>query len=583
MTETQPLSPERYWLAIDFGTSNTCASVLRPGASPTPLQLGYSSNSMPSAVLISGDRVAVGDDALRMAAMHPTGLERTPKRRLGEPTILLDGLEVRPVDLVASVMRRVITVAAQQSRGSAPSRVVITHPAVWGHHLLDRLREAAALAGLSAEQVVLIAEPLAAAWRHIENGTIALGEDLAVVDFGGGTFDVACLSTDTSPHGLDLRVGTIDGIDPLGGDDFDEQIERWVRDQLVSEGRQDLLRELDAPEGLASRLTLRDEITRAKHDLSHHSSAPLAVVLGAERLILTISAAEFEQLIRPAVSRAVEVTRTLLGDHEVQHLFLTGGSSLIPLVQREFQELTKGRVGTLGDPKEVTSAGALVAAQELARPLAEGGPHHPQESPNRRRRWGPGVAAGVVALGVLVGGGGVWAWATSNDSGTGTAGGGAPGCPGLSSQECDLVTAHSELVEEGSCTAQTIEDPLILHNVKCTPATTTVTLTGSPVIFLSKVGSATDSTHVIGDFLQGAGVDLSSQAASDVRTPPAWNNWSVGGGSELGTVYSVWDEQGASARLIWTYTEDHDIVQLASADGDVANLYDWWTTTVPKP
>lgn len=581
MTENQPL--ERYWLAIDVGTSNTCASVLRPGASPTPLHLGYSSNSMPSAVLISGDRVAVGDDALRMAAMHPTGLERTPKRRLGEPLILLDGLEVRPVDLVASVMRRVLTVAAQQSRGSAPSRVVITHPAAWGPHLLDRLREAAALAGLSTERVVLIAEPLAAAWRHVENGAIALGEDLAVVDFGGGTFDVACLSTVTSPHGLDLRVGTIAGIDPLGGDDFDELIERWVRDQLVSDGRQDLLRQLDSPGGLASRLTLRDEITRAKHDLSHHSSAPLAVVLGAERLILTISAAEFEQMIRPAVSRAVVATRTLLGGREVQHLFLTGGSSLIPLVQREFQELTKGRVGTLGDPKEVTSAGALIAAEELAGPLAEGGSTHPQESPNRRRRWGPAVAAGVVALGVLVGGGGVWAWASSSDSGTGTVAEDPPGCPGLSSQECDLVTAHSELVEEGSCSPEPIHDAAVLLSVKCTPATTTVTLAGTPVMYLTKVGSDGDSTRVIGEFLQGVGVDLSSQAASDVRIPPAWNTWAVGGGSELGTVYSLWEEKTSSAHLVWTYTEKHHIVQLASSNGDVANLYDWWTSTVPKP
>src|SRR5699024_7560895 len=108
-------------------------------------------------------------------------------------------------------------------------------------------------------------------------------DEIAVADFGGGTFDVARLSTETGPEGLLLHVGTVDGIDPLGGDDFDEQIERWVRDQLVSEGRRDLLDQLDSATGLAARSTLREEITRAKHALSHHASAPLAVVVGAER------------------------------------------------------------------------------------------------------------------------------------------------------------------------------------------------------------------------------------------------------------------------------------------------------------
>ncbi|MBC9820538.1 Hsp70 family protein [Terrabacter sp. MAHUQ-38] len=370
---------DRYVLAIDFGTSNTCASIRRGDGAPTTLRLGYSTNAMPSAVLLRGDELLVGDDASRLAGLDPAAFERTPKRRLGPPSMLLGGTVVDPVDLVAAVLRRTLDAARMQSRGAAPDSVVITHPAAWGAHLTALLLEAATRAGADPDTTSLLPEPLAAAWRHAAGGAVSSGERLAVVDFGGGTFDVAHLRAAGNGNALDIIVGDFDGIDPLGGDDFDGYIERWVREQLAAEGRQDLLEALDSDEGLAARLTTRDEITRAKHALSHHASAPVLVTVAGERAVVTLTAAEFEAMIGPSVARAVETTRRLLAGAPVDHLFLTGGSSLIPLVQREFQAVSGGRVGTLGDPKEVTSLGALLAP--VASPASTPPPSPPRPAP----------------------------------------------------------------------------------------------------------------------------------------------------------------------------------------------------------
>lgn len=61
-----------YALAVDIGTSNTCAAVQREGSDPTPLRLGYAGTTMPSAVLVHGGRTAVGD-VLWLVSLRLTG------------------------------------------------------------------------------------------------------------------------------------------------------------------------------------------------------------------------------------------------------------------------------------------------------------------------------------------------------------------------------------------------------------------------------------------------------------------------------------------------------------------------------
>ncbi|MFC7595902.1 Hsp70 family protein [Terrabacter sp. GCM10028922] len=632
---------DRYVLAIDFGTSNTCASIRRADGAPTTLRLGYSTNAMPSAVLLRGDELLVGDDAARLAGLDPAAFERTPKRRLGPPSMLLGGAVVDPVDLVAAVLRRALDAARLQSRDTAPDSVVITHPAAWGAHLTALLLEAARRAGADPATTSLLPEPLAAAWRHAAGGAVSPGERLAVVDFGGGTFDVAHLRATEGANGLDIIVSDTAGIDPLGGDDFDGYIERWVREQLAAEGRQDLLDALDSDDGLAARLTTREEITKAKHALSHHASAPVLVTVAGERAVVTLTAAEFEAMIGPSVARAVEATRRLLAGAPVDHLFLTGGSSLIPLVQREFQAVSGGRVGTLGDPKEVTSLGALLApvASAAATPVTP--PPPAPQPPTSRLEQGPAPAApapgpvhagadaalaeattratdaavpprrrnavrvasivGALLLAVVLGslwvggrdgtptagrsssssdGAGDTRTSTSETTTTSTSTTADPpfDCSDLDAAECALARSQENLVQSGSCSAW--DGAPEAHSIRCTPRSTDVAMDGSTWLYLFTYDSAKELRTQADAYFTGLGTDPTKVTNTDLTHPPAIDTWAYGkDGPTEGRVYAHVSDTEDVARLMWTNVDDLALVYLVSTGGTIANLVEWWGST----
>ncbi len=378
----------QYRLSIDFGTTNTAASVQVPGGEPRPLRLGTRSDSIPSGVTLYGGNLVVAEEAARLALLDPSAHEPTPKRRLSEQSIALGGQLVQPKALVSALLARVLQTASRRMNGTWPEQTILSHPQTWADPRRELLVQAAVDAGLPAASIVLVSEPVSAAWHYAATTEIRPGDRIAVVDFGGGTFDVAVLSRvdQAGPGGSGFQVLSRDGIDPLGGHDFDDLLYGWVLRQLQLVGRTDVIDRLESPAGLAAQLTLREQIREAKHALSDYQSAPVMVIVGEFSTQLIITTAEFEAMIKGQIDTAVELagrTISAAGDgrdgmESLRHLFLTGGSSLIPLVQREFQQLTGGKVGTIDDPKQVTSLGALSAPDLL--PTGAGVPVGPPRS-----------------------------------------------------------------------------------------------------------------------------------------------------------------------------------------------------------
>ena len=76
-----------------------------------------------------------------------------------------------------------------------------------------------------------VPEPEAAAWHYASQERIDPGALVGVYDLGGGTFDAAVLRR--TDDGFEI-LGTPDGIERLGGIDFDEavvaHVRRWVAD-----------------------------------------------------------------------------------------------------------------------------------------------------------------------------------------------------------------------------------------------------------------------------------------------------------------------------------------------------------------
>jgi len=349
-----------YGLGIDLGTTFTAAAVNVDG-SLDAVPLGSPGPRMPTLVYLPDDGVPLfGAAAQRRGDSDPARLAREFKRRIGDPVHLdespLAAQDLAAHELAAMLLRRVAATAAE-GRDGPPGRIVLTHPANWGWYKRDRLLEAARLAGLP--EVTLRSEPEAAAMRYAAGARVGVGETILVYDLGGGTFDAAVLLR--TPDGFEV-LGEPQGVEQLGGADFDEAVLGLVRSTLG-----DRLAGLDQddPAVLEALARLRRECVAAKEALSFDTRAEIEVALPRLRTRVSIRRHSLEAMIRPAIHETVAAVRRALDSASVpadtlRCVVLAGGSSRIPLVHQMVSGAL-GRPVTLLDPTEMGIA--LGAAQ----------------------------------------------------------------------------------------------------------------------------------------------------------------------------------------------------------------------------
>lgn len=397
-------------LGIDFGTTATAAATANGQLDVVVVD---GSPRVASTVVADDDgTLLTGTAAERQAVVAPERAERTPKRRMGDRLILLGDQALAPVDAVAAVLRVVVDEALRRHGGEPPDVVVLTHPVTWAKERLDVLREAAARAGL--DHVQLVAEPIAAA-TQLADGRVQEGEHVAVYDLGGGTFDTAVLRLVDGSFAL---VGLPGGDDRLGGEYFDERLYQHVGERLAAEDPSawDQLRTSTDRPWTRANATLRSEVRQAKEALSSLAEAAVYIPAPVDREI-RVTRAELESLLAPDIERTVEelertVTAAGLRLEDLAAVYLTGGSSRIPLVTRLVGQRA-GRVpSTWGDPKAVVALGAAATGRRLAgespvvleRPREAIAPPAPATSARRPNRMLAGVAIliGVVVIAAVV-------------------------------------------------------------------------------------------------------------------------------------------------------------------------------------
>jgi len=116
--------------------------------------------------------------------------------------------------------------------GEKIEEAVITVPAYFNDSQRQATKDAGEIAGLKVRRI--INEPTAAALAY--GFEKKKGQQIAVYDLGGGTFDISILdvSEDT------VEVKSTNGDTHLGGDDFDQVIINWIIDEFKKDQGIDL-------------------------------------------------------------------------------------------------------------------------------------------------------------------------------------------------------------------------------------------------------------------------------------------------------------------------------------------------------
>ena len=375
-------------IGIDLGTTNSCVSVLEngkykiipntEGGNTTPSMVGYSK---------SGEKL-VGQVAKRQAVTNPKntlfGVKRLIGRKSdasevksfmdvapfeivsnknGDAWVRANGKETSPQEVSAAILSK-MKLSAEEYLGEPVSKAVITVPAYFNDAQRQATKDAGRIAGLEVERI--INEPTAAALAYgLDNKK---DQNIAVFDFGGGTFDISIL--EITSDGV-FEVKSTNGNTFLGGEDFDYRIIDHVAEQFAKEHGVDLRKD---PMALQR---LREAAEKAKHELSNVNQTSInlpfitADATGPKHLDVSLTRAKFEDLISDLLIKLEEPCLTAIKDsglskEEITDVVMVGGSTRVPSVESKVKEIFQRETHKGVNPDEVVAAGAAIQGGVLS-------------------------------------------------------------------------------------------------------------------------------------------------------------------------------------------------------------------------
>ncbi|MCL1862356.1 MAG: Hsp70 family protein [Defluviitaleaceae bacterium] len=331
------------YLGIDLGTTNSAAIIYNDKKDILDVvKVDGTDEILPSVVCFHEDGVIVGAEAKAGAIIYPESTVLSVKRLMGGgEKINIGEMEKSPEEVSAAILGT-LKKAAEEQAGETFDEVVITHPAYFNDRQIFATQQAGIMAGF--KNVYLLSEPLAAAIEYGYRQSYA--QTLLVYDLGGGTFDACVLRVNLDESGQEVFQELSDvGDMNLGGDDFDAELVRWLKEKFAEESNVDL-DALDNAERKRVVQKLKAEAEQVKKKLSGANKATVRInplVIGEDgvpkNLNAEITREEFEAMIRKYVDRSRDIIEEALkradtAADEISKVVLVGGSTLIPMVRR---------------------------------------------------------------------------------------------------------------------------------------------------------------------------------------------------------------------------------------------------------
>ncbi len=372
-------------IGIDLGTTNSVVAVME-GKEPKIITNEEGGRLTPSVVAFDDKgEVLVGQIARRQAITNPENtiysvkrfmgrkfdevqdeIKRVPykvvKAANGDVAIEIRGKKYSPQEISARVLMK-LKRAAEEYLGDKVTEAVITVPAYFNDAQRQATKDAGRIAGLEVKRIVN--EPTAAALAY----GLDKGEDhlIAVYDFGGGTFDISVLEVGEKV----VEVVSTNGDTHLGGDDIDDVVMNW----LIAEFKKD--QGIDVGKDKMVLQRLKEAAEKAKIELSSVAETEInlpfltADASGPKHLQVKLSRSKLEQLMGGLVDRALPPTKKALDDAskkpgDLAEVVLVGGSTRIPMVQKQVKEFFGKEPHKGVNPDEVVALGAAVQAGVLS-------------------------------------------------------------------------------------------------------------------------------------------------------------------------------------------------------------------------
>jgi len=317
-------------IGIDLGTTNSCVSVIE-GGEPTVITNSEGSRTTPSVVAFTkdGERL-VGQLAKNQAVQNPDKTVISIKRHMGSDyKVDIDGKKYTPQEISAMILQK-LKGDAEAYLGEKVTDAVITVPAYFTDSQRQATKDAGQIASLNVQRI--INEPTAAALAY----GVDKEEDqnIVVYDLGGGTFDVSVINIG---DGVQEVLATA-GNNHLGGDDFDQRIIDFLREEFKKSDGIDLINDKFAMQ------RLKDEAEKAKIALSNSTTVNISIPYitadanGPKHLNVTLSRAKFNDLTADLVDATMGPLKQAISDsgldkNEIHKILLVGGSTRIPAVQ----------------------------------------------------------------------------------------------------------------------------------------------------------------------------------------------------------------------------------------------------------
>ena len=272
----------------------------------------------------------MGQLAKNQAVTNPERTVISIKRHMGSDyKVDIDDKKYTPQEISAMILQK-LKADAEAYLGETVSDAVITVPAYFTDSQRQATKDAGQIAGLNVHRI--INEPTAAALAY----GVDKEEDQNVVvyDLGGGTFDVSVINIG---DGVQQVLATA-GNNHLGGDDFDQRIIDFLREEFKKSDGIDLANDKFAMQ------RLKDEAEKTKIALSNSTNVNVNIpyitadASGPKHLNVALSRAKFNDLTSDLVEATMGPLKQAISDSGLSHseihkILLVGGSTRIPAVQ----------------------------------------------------------------------------------------------------------------------------------------------------------------------------------------------------------------------------------------------------------